>query len=78
MAYVKPDSNKDYAMILGASSGFGESVALELAGACFNIIGVHLDRGTGLTKVEQIKRQIEDKGVDAVYFNVNAASEKKT
>lgn len=77
MAYVKPDSNKDYAMILGASSGFGESVALELASAGFNIIGVHLDRGTGLTKVEQIKRQIEDKGVDALYFNINAASEKK-
>ena len=40
MAYVKPDSKKDYAMILGASSGFGESVALELAEAGFNIIGV--------------------------------------
>jgi NAD(P)-dependent dehydrogenase (short-subunit alcohol dehydrogenase family) len=77
MAYKKPDSTKDYAMILGASSGFGEAVALELANAGFNIIGVHLDRGTGLTKVEQIKRQIEDKGVDALYFNVNAASEKK-
>ena len=77
MAYIKPNKEKDYAMILGASSGFGESVALELAEAGFNIIGVHLDRGTGLTKVEQIKRQIEDKGVDAVYFNVNAASEKK-
>ena len=77
MAYVKPDSTKDYAMILGASSGFGEATALELASVGFNIIGVHLDRGTGLTKVEQIKRQIEDKGVDALYFNVNAASEKK-
>jgi len=77
MAYIKPDSKKDYAMILGASSGFGEAVALELASAGFNIIGVHLDRGTGLTKVEQIKRQIEDKGVDAIYFNVNAAAEKK-
>ena len=31
MAYLKPDSNIDYAMILGASSGFGEAVALELA-----------------------------------------------
>jgi len=77
MAYIKPDTSKDYAMILGASSGFGEAVALELASAGINIIGVHLDRGTGLTRVEQIKRQIEDLGVKAAYFNVNAASEKK-
>jgi len=77
LAYIKPDNEKDYAMILGASSGFGEATALELASAGFNIIGVHLDRGTGLTRVEQIKRQIEDYDVSALYFNVNAASEKK-
>jgi NAD(P)-dependent dehydrogenase (short-subunit alcohol dehydrogenase family) len=76
VAYVKPDSSKDYALILGASSGFGEAVAIELAGQGFNIIGVHLDRGSGMTKVEQIISQIKDKGVEAMFFNVNAASEK--
>ncbi len=76
MAHVKPDSNTDYALILGASSGFGEAVALELAGQGFNIIGIHLDRGSGLAKVEQIISQIKDQGVEAMYFNVNAASEK--
>ena len=76
MAYVKPDSTKDYALILGASSGFGEAVALELASQGFNIIGIHLDRGSGLAKVEQIINQIKDQGVEAMYFNVNAASEK--
>jgi len=76
VAYVKPDSNKDYALILGASSGFGEAVALELASQGFNIIGVHLDRGSGLAKVEQITSQIKDQGVEAMFFNVNAASEK--
>ena len=76
MAYVKPDSKKDYALILGASSGFGEAVALELAGQGFNIIGIHMDRGSGLAKVEQITNQIKDQGVEAIYFNVNAASEK--
>ena len=35
----------DYALILGASSGFGEAVSLELARNGFNIIGVHMDRG---------------------------------
>jgi NAD(P)-dependent dehydrogenase (short-subunit alcohol dehydrogenase family) len=76
VGYQKPDSTKDYALILGASSGFGEAVALELASEGFNIIGVHMDRGAGLTKVEQIKRQISDHKVEALFFNLNAASDK--
>jgi len=76
VGYKKPDSSKDYVLILGASSGFGEAVALELASEGFNIIGVHMDRGAGLTKVEQIKRQVMDNGVEALFFNVNAASDK--
>jgi len=76
VGYQKPDSNKEYALILGASSGFGEAVALELASEGFNIIGVHMDRGAGLTKVEQIKRQISDQKVEALFFNLNAASDK--
>ncbi len=77
MAYIKPNSEKDYALILGASSGFGEALALELSDVGFNIIGIHMDRGSGLKKVEQIKRTITDKGVEALYYNINAASEKK-
>jgi len=76
VAHVKPDSSKDYALILGASSGFGEAVALELASLGFNIIGVHLDRGSALVKIEQTINQIKDFGVEAMFFNVNAASEK--
>jgi NAD(P)-dependent dehydrogenase (short-subunit alcohol dehydrogenase family) len=76
VGYQKPDSSKDYALILGASSGFGEAVALELASEGFNILGVHMDRGAGLTKVEQIKRQISDQKVEALFFNLNAASDK--
>ena len=33
-----------WALILGASSGFGAATALELASAGMNIFGVHLDR----------------------------------
>jgi NAD(P)-dependent dehydrogenase (short-subunit alcohol dehydrogenase family) len=76
VGYQKPNSEKDYALILGASSGFGEAVALELASEGFNILGVHMDRGAGLSKVEQIKRQITDHQVEALFFNLNAASDK--
>jgi enoyl-[acyl-carrier protein] reductase III len=76
LSYVPADSSKDYALILGASSGFGEAVSLELASAGFNIIGVHMDRGSSLKKVEEIKLKITDKGVKPIFFNMNAASEK--
>lgn len=76
MAYRVPNKQTDYALILGASSGFGETVSLELAKIGFNIIGVHLDRGEMLTRVDQLKRQITDCGVEAIFFNSNAASEK--
>jgi NAD(P)-dependent dehydrogenase (short-subunit alcohol dehydrogenase family) len=76
VSYIKPDSKKDYALILGASSGFGEAVTLELAREGFNILGVHMDRGSGLAKVEQIKRQITEHGVETLFFNMNAASDK--
>ena len=66
----------DYALILGASSGFGEAVSLELARNGFNIIGVHMDRGPALIKVDELKNKIQDFGVKTIFFNMNAASEK--
>ncbi|MBD3226043.1 MAG: SDR family oxidoreductase [Caldithrix sp.] len=71
------DTKTDYALILGASSGFGESVSLELARAGVNIIGVHLDRGEGLKRVEELKNKIEEHGVETIFYNINAAAEKK-
>ena len=66
-----------WALILGASSGFGERVALTLANAGLNIAGVHLDRRAGLAHVNELKSAIEGVGRKAMYFNVNAADEKK-
>jgi len=66
-----------WALILGASSGFGERVALTLAEQGLNIAGVHLDRRAGLKHVEEIKQTIEGHGRKAVFFNANAADEKK-
>jgi enoyl-[acyl-carrier protein] reductase III len=62
-----------YALILGASSGFGKAAALALAEDGINIIGVHLDRAAGLQQVEELKTQLDAKGVRHLFFNVNAA-----
>lgn len=64
-----------WALILGASSGFGEEAALTLARAGMNIAGVHLDRRAGIKHVEEIKAKIEAMGRKAVFFNKNAANE---
>lgn len=67
-----------WALVLGASSGFGEAVSLALSEqAGMNIIGVHLDRRSTLDNVERIKSRIEAAGRKAVFFNVNAADDEK-
>jgi enoyl-[acyl-carrier protein] reductase III len=62
-----------WALILGASSGFGEATALELASLGMNIFGVHLDRKGTLANVDRIVAQIRNGGREAVFFNANAA-----
>jgi enoyl-[acyl-carrier protein] reductase III len=44
-----------WALILGASSGFGEACARALAAAGYDIAGVHLDRKAGLEHVKEIQ-----------------------
>lgn len=68
---------KNYALILGASSGFGKSIALALAKDGVNIIGVHLDRASTKPDVENLISEIRKSGVDAHFFNVNAADPVK-
>jgi len=68
---------KDWALILGASSGFGAAVALELARAGMSIFGVHMDRRETMPLAEEVKRQILETGQDALFFNGNAADEEK-
>ena len=67
----------DWALILGASSGFGEANALELARAGMNIFGVHLDRKNTLANADRIVGEIKQMGREAFFFNVNAADEMK-
>lgn len=66
-----------WALILGASSGFGEATALTLAARGYHICGVHLDRRAGLQHVEEIKSKIQAAGRRALFLNVNAADPEK-
>jgi len=70
-------SKKDWALILGASSGFGGAAAAELARTGFNIFGVHLDRKGTMPMVEEVIQKIQATGQQAVFFNLNAADEEK-
>ena len=62
-----------WALILGASSGFGEATALALADAGMSIVGVHLDRKATLPNAERIAAEVQRRGRQALFFNVNAA-----
>jgi NAD(P)-dependent dehydrogenase (short-subunit alcohol dehydrogenase family) len=70
------DHRERWALILGASSGFGEATALALAADGYHICGVHLDRKAGLERVEGIKRRIVAHGQQALFFNGNAADDE--
>lgn len=69
--------SKGWALILGASSGFGGATAVELARGGWNIAGVHLDRRSTIEQAEQVKADVEAAGSQALFFNVNAAAEDK-
>jgi enoyl-[acyl-carrier protein] reductase III len=67
----------DWAVILGASSGFGEATALELSKRGLHICGIHLDRRATLPHVQEIVGGIQQTGRKAVFLNMNAADEEK-
>jgi enoyl-[acyl-carrier protein] reductase III len=66
-----------WALILGASSGFGAATARALAGVGMNIFGVHLDTKATLPRAHQVASDIETLGRKAVFFNTNAADAGK-
>ncbi|HLX13367.1 MAG TPA: SDR family oxidoreductase [Bacteroidota bacterium] len=67
----------DWALILGASSGFGGATALELGRRGMSVIGVHFDRAATLPNAEQIAKDIESSGSKARFFNINASDAAK-
>jgi enoyl-[acyl-carrier protein] reductase III len=62
-----------WALILGASSGFGAASGLALARNGYHIIGVHLDRRSTLVNAENVAAEIRNSGCEAHFFNINAA-----
>jgi len=70
-------SGRHWAVILGASSGFGAAASRRLAKAGFNIFGVHLDRRATMGLVDEVRSDIESVGGQAVFFNINASPEEK-
>lgn len=73
----RSDKQEYWALILGASSGFGEAASIKLAQDGFNIFGVHLDRQATMPNVERIINQIKSYDVETEFFNINAADEIK-
>jgi enoyl-[acyl-carrier protein] reductase III len=71
------DERERWALILGASSGFGAASARSLGRAGYPIVGVHLDlRGT-LPQAMAVRDEIASMGVPVAFHNVNAADEEK-
>ena len=70
-------SKQPWALILGASSGFGEATAVELARAGMNIFGVHMDRRDKLPHVAEVQERIHAAGRECEFFNMNAADDEK-
>lgn len=66
-----------WALILGASSGFGAASARAFARAGYDIAGVHLDRRVTLPQAEAVVADVVAAGRQARFFNLNAADDQK-
>jgi enoyl-[acyl-carrier protein] reductase III len=74
---AEPIRLSGWALVLGASSGFGAATSLALARAGLNIFGVHLDRKSTLPNAERLAAEIKALGREAHLYNINAADEEK-
>lgn len=66
-----------WALILGASSGFGAATCRALSAAGMDIAGVHLDTKANMPRVEAVIDDVKAQGRRALFFNVNAADKGK-
>ena len=76
-ADASPIKLSGWALVLGASSGFGAATSLALARAGCHIFGVHLDRKATLPNAERTLAEITALGREARFFNINAADAER-
>lgn len=70
-------TKRDWALVLGASSGFGAAVSRAVAARGINVCGVHLDRRSTIASAIATREACEAAGVEALFFNTNAADPDK-
>src|SRR4051794_117906 len=68
------DLKGSWALVLGVSSGFGAATARALADQGVNVLGVHFDMAAGAQSAVKLVDELRDTGVEAHFFNLNAAS----
>src|SRR5438874_2391921 len=66
-----------WALILGASSGFGAATSVELARCGYGIFGVHFDLRSTLPNAVRVQDEVKAAGQEAIFFNINAADNEK-
>jgi NAD(P)-dependent dehydrogenase (short-subunit alcohol dehydrogenase family) len=66
-----------WALILGASSGFGAATSVALAKAGYGVFGVHFDLRSTLPNAVKVQDDVKAAGQEAVFFNINAADPDK-
>ena len=66
---------RDWAVVLGASSGFGAAAARAYAAEGYGIFGCHLDRRSTLPAVAELVEGLRSMDVPVAFHNGNAASD---
>jgi enoyl-[acyl-carrier protein] reductase III len=66
-----------WALVLGASSGFGAATSVELAKSGYGVVGIHFDLRSTLPNAVRVRDDVKAAGQDAHFFNINAADPDK-
>jgi NAD(P)-dependent dehydrogenase (short-subunit alcohol dehydrogenase family) len=74
---TEPIKLSGWALVLGASSGFGAATSRALARAGCHIFGVHFDRKSTVANAHRVAADIQALGREARFFNDNAADEER-